>query len=76
MMTRERDEFLPLVQRREIAHKHDADVFLSIHADASTDRDVSGSSVYSLPTGSSECPVLRERLRARGGSGIFIAITE
>ena len=47
-MTRDRDVFLPLRERTRIAHDRNADLFISIHADASTDRRVRGSSVYIL----------------------------
>lgn len=48
VMTRDKDIFIPLRQRVNIAHKHKADVFVSVHADACDDRSVKGSSVYIL----------------------------
>lgn len=48
VMTRDSDFFIPLHHRVQIAHHHKADLFVSIHADASTDRRVTGSSVYIL----------------------------
>jgi N-acetylmuramoyl-L-alanine amidase len=48
VLTRDRDVFLPLRERIRIAGEHKADLFVSIHADASTDRGASGSSVYIL----------------------------
>ncbi|WP_097460187.1 N-acetylmuramoyl-L-alanine amidase [Mangrovitalea sediminis] len=48
VMTRDSDFFIPLYHRVQIAHHHKADLFVSIHADASTDRRVTGSSVYIL----------------------------
>ena len=48
IMTREGDYFLPLHKRRQIAQNQRADVFVSIHADAFTNRSVHGSSVYIL----------------------------
>ncbi|WP_051080527.1 N-acetylmuramoyl-L-alanine amidase [Thioalkalivibrio sp. ALJT] len=48
VMTRTGDYFLPLRERIERARKADADVFVSIHADAIANRSVQGSSVYIL----------------------------
>ena len=48
VLTRDGDYFLPLRRRIEIAREHQADLFISIHADAFRDRRVHGSSVYVL----------------------------
>lgn len=48
VLTREDDRFLSLRQRMDVARRHDADLFVSIHADAFRDRRVQGSSVYVL----------------------------
>ena len=54
VLTRTRDQFLPLRKRTAIARAHKADLFISIHADAHDDRRLSGSSVYALsPRGAS-----------------------
>lgn len=47
-MTRKDDRFLQLSERIALAHKAGADLFVSIHADAFTDRRVRGSTVYVL----------------------------
>ncbi len=47
-LTREEDEFIPLFQRVEIAHQHQADLFISIHADGFTSPSASGASVFAL----------------------------
>lgn len=48
-MTRDDDRFLVLEERFAAARALDADLFLSIHADSSGDRDgVSGASIYTL----------------------------
>lgn len=48
-LTRDKDYFLPLRKRREIAREQfKADLFVSIHADAFTDRRVRGASVFTL----------------------------
>lgn len=48
LLTREGDYFLPLRKRMDLARRHRADLFLSIHADAFRDSRVRGSSVYVL----------------------------
>lgn len=48
VLTRTGDYYLPLRKRIELARRHKADLFISIHADAFTNRRVSGSSVYVL----------------------------
>ncbi|UOG92864.1 MAG: N-acetylmuramoyl-L-alanine amidase [Candidatus Thiothrix sulfatifontis] len=48
ILTRDSDKFIPLRERMDIAHKHKADLFVSVHADANPSSRVSGSSVYIL----------------------------
>jgi N-acetylmuramoyl-L-alanine amidase len=48
VLTRDGDYFVELAQRRERAKAGHADMFVSIHADAIRDREVSGASVYIL----------------------------
>lgn len=48
ILTRDRDQFVPLRERAERARRAGADLFVSIHADAVRDRDVEGASVYVL----------------------------
>ena len=48
VLIRKGDYYLPLRKRIELARRHKADLFISIHADAFTNRRVSGSSVYVL----------------------------
>ncbi len=50
-LTREEDIFIPLAERVDIAHHHNADLFLSIHADALAARYadlVRGATIYTL----------------------------
>jgi N-acetylmuramoyl-L-alanine amidase len=47
-MTREEDVFIPLAERVRKARSVNADVFVSIHADAFVRPDAAGSSVYAL----------------------------
>lgn len=44
-LTRSGDTFIPLYDRVEIAHKHGADLFMSIHADGFTNPKAAGASV-------------------------------
>jgi len=46
--TRSRDIYIPLRQRVNIARKHQADLFISIHADAIKRKNVRGMSIYTL----------------------------
>jgi N-acetylmuramoyl-L-alanine amidase len=48
LMTRASDRFVPLRTRMELARGENSDLFLSIHADAFTDRRVRGATVYML----------------------------
>ncbi|MGE0773636.1 MAG: N-acetylmuramoyl-L-alanine amidase [Sphingomonadaceae bacterium] len=47
-MTREDDRFLVLGERREIARRLKADLFISIHADSAENKEARGASVYTL----------------------------
>ncbi len=47
-MTRDGDYFVPLRERMHLARAHDADLFVSIHADSIRDHSVAGASVYIL----------------------------
>ena len=49
-MTRNEDVFIPLSVRVAKARKMRADLFVSIHADAFTNRSARGSSVFALST--------------------------
>ena len=48
IMTREKDIFLTLKQRREVGRQAGADLFISLHADSHRSRKVRGASVYTL----------------------------
>ena len=48
VLVRDRDVFIPLEQRYMIAREAQADLFISIHADAAHNRAASGASVYVL----------------------------
>lgn len=53
-LTRARDSFVPLEDRVAKAQAHGAALFVSMHADALTDRDVRGASVYTLSNRASD----------------------
>ncbi|WP_238996970.1 N-acetylmuramoyl-L-alanine amidase family protein [Entomobacter blattae] len=48
VMSRSGDRFIPLDGRVEMAHRHKASLFMSIHADALPTHSVRGASVYTL----------------------------
>lgn len=48
LMTRDHDRFVPLSQRAALANRHHADLFVSVHANASRARSASGYEVYYL----------------------------
>ncbi len=50
VLTRSGDQFLHLYERIAVARRHHADLFISIHADAVTNPDSRGSSVFALST--------------------------
>ncbi|MBN2466923.1 MAG: N-acetylmuramoyl-L-alanine amidase [Deltaproteobacteria bacterium] len=47
-LTREKDYFIPLRQRWKIAKQYDADIFISLHTNASFNRKKKGAEVYCL----------------------------
>ncbi len=59
VFTRSSDRFVSLAERTEIAHKTRGDVFLSIHANASPDRDVAGVETFFLSTDATDEDALR-----------------
>jgi N-acetylmuramoyl-L-alanine amidase len=48
VLVRDGDYYIDHRRRTAIAHKHDADLFVSIHADAVDDRRANGATVYAL----------------------------
>lgn len=58
-LTRDTDVYLHLRERTRIAHEHNADLFMSIHADAFRDPSVTGSSVYVLSEGGASSEMAR-----------------
>lgn len=62
IMTRDTDVFIPLPNRSKVSQKKDADLFVSIHANASVNKSLRGLEVYSLSE------LSREQLPVFGGS--------
>ncbi|MDG1708186.1 MAG: N-acetylmuramoyl-L-alanine amidase [Emcibacteraceae bacterium] len=54
IMTRDRDIFLKLRDRSRVAHVNNADLFISIHADAFSSPDVRGATIYTLTENASD----------------------
>lgn len=54
VLTRERDRFVELTDRVAFARRHDADLFVSLHADSIKNRHVAGASVYTLSENASD----------------------
>ena len=46
--TREKDKFVELHERYQIAHKYKAELFVSLHSDSALSNEVSGYSIFSL----------------------------
>lgn len=47
-LTRDKDEFLSLPERVQIARQHGANLFISLHADTLKQRDIRGATVYTI----------------------------
>ena len=62
-LTRSTDKFIPLRERVNIARRHKADLFMSLHADSAKNRSAKGLSVYTLSETASdkEAAALAER---------------
>lgn len=48
ILTRSKDEYVPLRERLQLARKEKADLFIAIHADAFFNKHATGASVYAL----------------------------
>jgi len=69
ILTRDGDRDLALDERTALANNNKADLFISIHADASPSRDATGSSVYFLSYSSSDSEGAVTSARGRAVSG-------
>jgi len=61
IMTRGADVFIPLSERARIANKNSADLFVSIHANASTTPSLNGFEVYTLSEATDDQALAVER---------------
>jgi N-acetylmuramoyl-L-alanine amidase len=75
IMVREGDYYIGLRERVELAHQHDVDFYVAIHADAHTNHDATGATLYALSQSgatSEQARVLAEKENAAdliGGVG-------
>jgi N-acetylmuramoyl-L-alanine amidase len=75
VMLREGDYYIGLRERVDLAHKHDVDFYMAIHADAHTNHDATGATLYALSQSgatSEQARVLAEKENAAdliGGVG-------
>ena len=73
MLTRTRDVFIPLEDRAGLAQRHQAALFVSMHADAMANHAVRGASVYTLADTASDAQsaalAVRENAANRGYKG-------
>ncbi|MFT7144025.1 MAG: N-acetylmuramoyl-L-alanine amidase [Alphaproteobacteria bacterium] len=70
-LTRSKDIFVPLKDRVAFAQRKNADMFVSIHADAHSDRRIKGGSVYALSDSASDKEA--HRLARNANKGDLIA---
>lgn len=68
VLTRDRDVFIPLHERVKIAKQHNADIFISVHADAFHDKSVRGGSVYVLSQGGASSVMARLLAKSENAS--------
>ena len=71
IMIRDGDKFIKLENRVEIAQRHDADLLISVHADANADSRPSGASVWALDLDRAD-RVARSTLGQRGKKEIKV----
>lgn len=70
-LVRNDDFFVPLRKRVEIAHKHNADIFISVHADAAPRLTASGASVYALSEGGATSATARFMAQRENGADLL-----
>lgn len=73
-LTREEDHFIPLYERVNIAHEHDADIFLSIHADGFLHPEARGASVFALSTRGASSTMARYMAKRENSADDFTDI--
>ncbi|WMI99910.1 N-acetylmuramoyl-L-alanine amidase [Pseudomonas chlororaphis subsp. aurantiaca] len=70
-LVRNDDFFVPLRKRVEIARKHKADMFISVHADAAPRLTASGASVYALSEGGATSATARFMAQRENGADLL-----
>jgi len=70
-LVRNDDFFVPLRKRVEIARKHNADMFISVHADAAPRLTASGASVYCLSEGGATSATARFMAERENGADLL-----
>ncbi|KHA74599.1 N-acetylmuramoyl-L-alanine amidase [Pseudomonas chlororaphis] len=70
-MVRNDDFFVPLRKRVEIARRHKADMFISVHADAAPRLTASGASVYCLSEGGATSATARFMAQRENGADLL-----
>jgi N-acetylmuramoyl-L-alanine amidase len=71
VLTRGGDSFVPLTERVQIARQADADLFISLHADAGADASLHGATIYTLSDKGSD----RVARKAMNDSDWFINVS-
>ncbi len=75
VLTRTGDYYIPLRDRFEKARKYRADLFVSIHADAFKNREVSGSSVFVLSSKGASSEYARRLAASENSSDLVGGVT-
>ncbi|TWC26124.1 MULTISPECIES: N-acetylmuramoyl-L-alanine amidase [unclassified Pseudomonas] len=70
-LVRNDDFFVPLRKRVEIARKHNADIFISVHADAAPRLTALGASVYCLSEGGATSATARFMAQRENGADLL-----
>ncbi len=71
ILSRKGDYYIPLVKRVRLAQQSNADLFISIHADAVKRRSAKGASVYTLSKKGDETPFAKKLRMSQNASDIF-----
>ncbi|MDF3190487.1 MULTISPECIES: N-acetylmuramoyl-L-alanine amidase [Pseudomonas] len=74
-LVRNDDFFVPLRKRVDIARQHNADMFISVHADAAPRLTASGASVYALSEGGATSATARFMAQRENGADLLGATT-
>ena len=70
-LVRNDDFFVPLRKRVDVAHKYNADMFISVHADAAPRLTASGASVFALSEGGATSATARFMAQRENGADLI-----